>query len=120
MGYLQYSKPALTVKVDWLTWPAKDFANIDNSKVATLLFVARTNDLGLILKPAPIKQDDRTLIGIIGNMFDEKTTLAFIKIEGDEIGSCCVIQGLKEVPNQYCPEIPLQANMIIHTIWEES
>ena len=54
-------------------------------------------------------------------MIDEKSTPAFIKIEGDKIGSCYIIQGLKEVPDRYRPEIPLQADMIIHnTVWEES
>jgi hypothetical protein len=53
-------------------------------------------------------------------MFDEKSTPAFIKIEGEKIGSCYVIQGSAEVPNKYRPEIPLQADMIVKTIWEES
>jgi hypothetical protein len=111
----------LTIDANWLiSWMVKNFANIDNNQVATLLFVTRRKDIGLIFKPTFVKLDDSTLIGLIGNMFDEKSTPAFIKIEGEEISSCCIIQESAEVPNKFCPEIPLQADMIVNTVRGES
>ena len=116
-----HSKPMLTIDANWLiSWMVKNFANIDENQVAALLFVTRMKDVGLIFKPTPVKMDDGTLIGLIGNMFDEKSTPAFIKIEGDKIGSCYVLQESSKVPNKYCPEIPLKADMIVNTVRGES
>jgi hypothetical protein len=118
-----HSKPMLTIDANWLmSWTVKNFANIDNKQVAALLFVTRRKDVGLIFKPTPVKLDDNTLIVLIGNMFDEKSTPAFIKIKGDKFGSCYVIQvqELAKIPNMFCPEIPLQADMIVNTVRGES
>ncbi len=111
----------LTIDANWLiSWTVKHFANIDKNQVAALFFVTRRKDVGLIFKSTPVKLDDSTLISLIGNMFDEKSTPAFIKIEGEEISSCCIIQESAEVPNKFCPEIPLQADMIVNTFGENS
>ncbi len=119
-GY-SHSKPVSTTNVNWLiSWMVKNFANIDKNQVAALLFVTRRKGVGLIFKPTPVKLNDGTLIGLIGIMLDEKSTPAFIKIKGDKIGSCYIIQESAKVPDKFCPEIPLQADIIINTIWGES
>ncbi len=102
-----HSKPMLTIDANWLiSWMVKNFANIDDNQVAALLFVTRRKDVGLIFKPTPVKMDDGTLIGLIGDMFDEKSTPAFIKNEGDEIGFCYITQESAKVPDKYCPQNP--------------
>jgi hypothetical protein len=61
---------------------------------------------------------DGTLEGIIGNMFIEKCTPAFFKIDGDEIGSCCAIQKHEDIPSEHRPEMPLQADIVKGTNYE--
>jgi hypothetical protein len=67
----------------------------------------------------PIKNNNGTLSGIIGNMLDEKTTPAFIKIEGEDVGSCCIIHYMDDIPPTHCPEIPLSMDILKDTVWKK-
>jgi hypothetical protein len=53
-------------------------------------------------------------------MFDEGSTPAFLKIDNDEVGSCCAIHEHNKVPAEYRPEIPLQADLVKDTDWEDA
>ncbi len=64
----------------------------------------------------PIKNDNGSLSGIIGNMLDEKSTPAFIKIGGKEVGSCYVIHYLDNLPPTHRPEMPLSTDILKDTI----
>ncbi len=50
-------------------------------------------------------------------MFDEGSTPTFLKINNDEVGSC---REHNKVPSEYCPEIPLQADLVKDTNWEDA
>ncbi len=79
------STPPSQVDSSWFAWSLGDFTNnnLESDKIAALLYITRKNEIGIIYKPTPIKKPDGTLVGIIGNMFSEKCTPAFFKINGD-------------------------------------
>jgi hypothetical protein len=115
------SKPPSQVDSSWFTWSLGDFTNINpkSDKIVALLYVTWKNKIGIIHKPTPIKKPDGTLVGIIGNMFSEKCTPAFFKIDGDEIGLCYAIQKHEEIPTEHWPEISLQADILKGTNYED-
>jgi hypothetical protein len=53
-------------------------------------------------------------------MFDNGSTPTFIKIDGNKIGSCFAIQFFSIVPEKFCPETPVQANIVKETDWEKA
>ena len=53
-------------------------------------------------------------------MFDEGSTPAFVMIDGDNIGSCTTIQVYTDIPTIFCPSIPLLADLVKDTVWEEA
>jgi hypothetical protein len=116
------SKLPSKINVGWINWSAKDFKNLDpeSNQIATLVFVTQKLNICTIYKPTPIKNDDGSLSGIIGNMLDEKSTPEFIKIDGKEVGSCCVIHYLDNLPPTHRPEMPLSADILKDTIWKEA
>jgi hypothetical protein len=116
------SKPPSKIDVGWINWLAKDFKNLnpESNQIAALVFVTQKLNICTIYKPTPIKNDDGSLSGIIGNMLDEKSTPAFIKIDSKEVGSCCVIHYLDELPPTHYPEMPLSADILKDTIWKEA
>jgi hypothetical protein len=78
------SKPPSKIDPVWLNWTAEDFKRLDpeSNQIAALVYITQRKNVCAIYKPTPIKNDDGTLSGIIGNMLDEITTPAFIKIGG--------------------------------------
>jgi hypothetical protein len=111
----------LKIKSDWISWSAKEFENIDpeSNQIAALVFVTQKLNICTIYKPTPIKNDDGSFSGIIGNMLDEKITPAFIKTDSEEVGSCWVIHFLDSLPPTHCPDMPLSADILKDTIWKE-
>jgi hypothetical protein len=82
-------------------------------QVAAFIFVSRKKEIGVLYKLTPILDADKNkLLGIIGNMLEEGSTPAIIKIEGGEIGLCFTIQVFKDIPKNFCPEIALQPEML--------
>ncbi len=116
------SKPPSTVEPAWLNWTAKDYKSLDpeSNQIATLVYITQKKNVCTIYKSMPVKNDDGTLSGIIGNMLDEKTTPTFIKIEGEDIGSCCIIHYMDDIPPTHRPEIPLSADILKDTVWKKS
>jgi hypothetical protein len=116
------SKPPSKIDVGWINWLAKDFKNLDpeSDQIAALVFVTQKLNICTIYKPTPVKNYDSSLSGIISNMLDEKSTPAFIKIDGKEAGSVCVIHYLDNLPPTHRPEIPLSADILKDTIWREA
>jgi len=108
------SKPPSQIDPSWFNWSIDDFATIDpeSNEIAALLYVTRKREIGIIYKPTPVTKQDGTLLGIVGNMFSEKCTPAFLKIDGDEVGSCYAIQKHGEIPSEHRPETPLQADIV--------
>ncbi len=60
----------------------------------------------MIYKPTPVTNERDELISIIGNMFNESSSLAFFKIDQDEIGSCYAILEHTKIPAEYRPDRP--------------
>ncbi len=53
-------------------------------------------------------------------MLDEGSTPVIIKVDGNVIRSCSAIQIFADIPETFCPEIPLQADSVKDTEWEEA
>ncbi len=66
-------------------------------------------------KPTPIKNGEGKLLCIIGNMFNEGSSPAIVKINSNEVGSCFAIWNFENVLKEFRPEIPLQANIVKET-----
>jgi hypothetical protein len=47
-------------------------------------------------------------------------TPAIIKVDGNNIGLCFTVQNFADIPNIFCPEIPLLADSVKNTEWEEA
>jgi hypothetical protein len=88
------SKPPLVVDCDWIYWSRSGFKCIDpdSNKNAALLFVMRRKEIEIIYKPTPVVDDAGNLQAILGNMLDDESTPAIIKIDADEVESCFTIQ----------------------------
>jgi hypothetical protein len=85
----------LAVDSGWLYWTTPKFKKINpySDQVAVLLFVTRKKEIWILYKPTPVLDADKEkLLGIIGNMLEEGSTPAIIKIDGGEIGLCFMIQ----------------------------
>jgi hypothetical protein len=95
--------------------------NPDSDQVAALLYVMRKKEIGILYKPTPVLDADREkLLGIIGNMLEEGSTPAIIKIDGGEIGSCFTIQVFDNIPKNFRPKIALQPKMLKDSEWTEA
>ena len=110
------------VDPEWIFWSAAEFARIkpESNQIASILFIKRKKETGVIYKPTLTKNDANKLLGIIGRMFDEGSTPAIIKIDDDEVGSCFAVQTFDNVPEKLCPEIPLEADTVKETDWEKA
>ena len=106
----------------FLTWTKHDFAAIqENSNViAALAGIDSENELVVIFAPVPIHSPAGDLIAIAGNMNNEKSEPAFIKINEECIGHSYVIQNHMEIPLAIRPEIPLRAELLRGTNWNEA
>jgi hypothetical protein len=113
-------KPSLAVNPRWLYWSTPEFkkTNPNSDQVAAFLFVSRKKEIGVLYKPTPILDEDKNkLLGIIGNMLEEGSTPAIIKIEGGKIGSCFTIQVFEDIPKNFRPKIALQPEMLNDSKW---
>ena len=74
---------------NWLTWTKDDFFKIDpdSPQVAALVGINSISELVVIYKPVPVIGPDGSFAAILGNLNDEKSEPAFIKIDGSIIGS---------------------------------
>jgi hypothetical protein len=117
------SKPAPNWQLSgFLTWTKSDFAAIlaDSNEIAALARIDREHELVVIYRPLPIKSPADDLIAIMGNMSNELSEPAFIKINEDCIGSSFAIQNHLEIPLAICSEIPLLAELLRDTSWNEA
>ena len=78
---------------DWIYWTTPHLKDIEqhSNQIAALLFITRKKEIEVLYKPTPIIDDKGNYQGIMGNMFDEGSTPAFVMIDGDNIGSCTTI-----------------------------
>jgi hypothetical protein len=116
-----YSKPPSAINQGWFYWTTPDFQKInpDLDQVAALIFITRKKEIGIIYKPTPVLDaEKKKLLRIIGNMLEEGSTPAIIKIDGGEIESCFTIQVFEDIPQNYRPEIALQPEMLKDTEWD--
>jgi hypothetical protein len=90
------------------------------NKNAALLFVTRKKEIEIIYKPTPVVVDTGNLQAILGNMLDNESTPAIIKINGDKVGSCFTIQNVLDIPKNFLPEIPLQIDSVKDTDWAKA
>ncbi len=104
------SKPPLVVDSKWIHWLNADYKGIDpDSNInAALIFITRRKEIEIVYKPTPVVDDAGKMQAILGNMLDNGSTPAIIKINGDEVGSCFTIQNFMDIPEIFCPVIPLQ------------
>ena len=117
------SKPTSTVNANWVYWTKSNFKNIesDSNQISALLYITKNKEIEIIYKPTPIINDSTgELEGIMGNMFDDGSTPAIIKIEGDDVGSCSTIQVFPDVPEAFRPEFSLLADSVRETEWESA
>ena len=119
MRLYSVSKPPSTINADWIHWTKSHFKTIEADSISALLFITRNKEIEIIYKPTPIINDDNGgFEGIMGNMFDDGSTPAIIKIHGDDIGSCTTIQVFPDLPDAFRPEFALLANSVKDTEWE--
>jgi hypothetical protein len=118
------SKPPSPINSDWIHWTNKShFKNIeaDSNQISALLFITRNKEIEIIYKPTPIINDANDQFeGIMGNMFDDGSTPAIIKIDGDDIGACTTIQVFPDLPEAFRPEFALLADSVKDTEWQEA
>ena len=119
--YYTASNPQSVVDPSWIFWSRNDFArDLAPEQVSSLLFITRKKEICVIYKPTPVFNERNELIAIIGNMFDESSSPAFFKIDKDDIGSCYAIREHNKVPTEFRPEIPLQADSVKETDWDDA
>ena len=102
------SKPTSTVDSNWIYWTKSHFKNIksDSNQISALLYITKNKEIEIIYKPTPIINDSTgEFEGIMGNMYDDGSTPAIIKVDGDDVGSCTTIQVFPDVPDAFRPEI---------------
>ena len=121
MRLYSVSKPPSTMSAEWIHWTKSHFKTIEADSISALLFITRNKEIEIIYKPTPIINDaNDQLEGIMGNMFDDGSIPAIIKIDGDDIGSCTTIQVYSDLPEAFRPEFPLLADSVKETSWEEA
>jgi hypothetical protein len=115
------SKPSSALDPNWPSWSTQELGNIDpdSAKIAALLCIKKNKELCLISKPTLVKNNDGTIFGIIGNMFNDGSLPALIRIDVEDVGSCLAIQNKDKFPQEFCPE-PLGSNTVKDTIWQEA
>ena len=121
-SYLASKPPPNPGLPNWLAWTKNDFFKIDpdSPQVAALVGINRTSELVIIYKPVPVIGPDSSLAAIVGNLNDEKSEPAFIKIDGSSIGSAYNVQNMDEIPEEIRPEIPIPEEFRAGTVFENA
>ncbi len=116
------SKPPSDVDRDWIFWTHSEFKKIapDSNKIAALLYITRKKEIEIIYRPTPIIDNGDHLLGIIGNMLDDGSIPAIVKVNGEDIGLCSTIQNFIDIPEIFRPEIALLADSVKDTEWENA
>jgi hypothetical protein len=67
--YINY-KPPLMVEQGWIIWSTPNFKTIspNSDQIATLLFINKKKEIGIINRPTPVVSMDDKLLGILGSM----------------------------------------------------
>jgi hypothetical protein len=119
--YYTASNPQSVVDPSWIFWPRNEFAcHLAPEQVSSLLFITCKKEICVIYQPTPVFNERNELIAIIGNMFNESSSPAFFKIDKDNIGSCYAIRKHDKVPTEFRPEIPLRADSMKDTDWDDA
>jgi hypothetical protein len=96
------------VDPNWIYWTQSHFTSIapDSQQISSLLFITRKKEeIEILFKPTPVVTSEGKLEGIIGNMFDEGSTPAIIRIDGEDIGSCTTIRIFSNVPETFARRV---------------
>jgi hypothetical protein len=75
-------------------------------------------EISILFKPTPILNHEGKFLGILGNLLYEASTPVITKIDANEVGSCFTIQNFNDIPDKFCPEIPLIIDTVKDTAWE--
>jgi hypothetical protein len=86
----------------------------------SLLFVARKKEVCTIYKPTCVINGEGKLSAIIGDIYDKGSNPTIVKLNKDKIGSCFAVCTYLDIPKEFCPEIPLEANIITDRDWESA
>ena len=74
------------MSADWIHWTKSHFKTIKADSISALLFITRNKEIEIIYKPTPIINDaNGGFEGIMGNMFEDGSTSAIIKIDSDNM-----------------------------------
>jgi hypothetical protein len=84
--YINYKPPSI-VDQGWVLWSTLNFKTFspDSEQIATLLFINKKKEIGIIYRPTPVVNTDGKQLGIIGNMLEEGSTPTIIEIDGEEV-----------------------------------
>jgi hypothetical protein len=114
------SKPPSEVDPNWIYWSNEDLLKIDHESISALVVVGKKGSINIIYKPTPVLNGLGKLEAIVGNIHDRKSTQSIFKIKGDEVGSCFAIKKHETIPTNHCPEIPLGADAVKGTCYEDA
>ena len=109
------------VDPSWIIWSRNKLGQgLAPKQVSTLLFITRKKEICVIYKPTPVFNNRNELTTIIGNMFNQSSSPAYFGIDKDNIGSCYAIRKHNTVHTEFQPEIPLQADFVKDTNWDNT
>jgi hypothetical protein len=68
---------------------AEDFKSLkpESNRIAALVYITQRKNVCTIYKPTPVKNDNGTLSGIIGNMLDENPPSHSSRLRGKTLAS---------------------------------
>ena len=114
------SKTPSSINPEWIFWSKNEFQRyLASDEASSIVFVTSKKEIAVIYMPTPVIDKDEFGC-LLGNMFDESSSPAFLKIHSDEIGSCCAIIEHPKIPPEFRPEIPLQSDSVKDTDWEDA
>ena len=121
-SYLASKPPPNPGLPNWLAWTKNNFLKInpDSPQIAALAGINRNSELVVIYKPVPVIGPDGSLAAIVGNLNDEKSEPAFIKIDGSSIGLAYNVQNMDEIPEEIRPEIAIPEEFRAGTVFESA
>ena len=115
------SKNPSIIDPEWIFWSKNEFGQgLAPDQVSSLLFIIRKKEMCVIYRPTPVFSDRNKLTAITDNMFNESSSPAFFKINKDDIRSCYAIRNHNTVPMEFRPKIPLHAESVKDTDWDNA